>query len=144
MIALFLLIFAFQNAQATREVNLLQLVNSVQMNMNRMSSKMATFETKVQSLENEIKVRVDLKNFGQKWFCETKNHSYQAFEKSKWKLAIHYWNEGDWGIGFNQLAEVCKVAIHALSATLLKTKKADVSFILMEITKISDLAWKSF
>ena len=62
MIALFLLIFAFQNALA-EEVNLRQLVNSLQMNMNEMSSKMTTFETKVQSLENEIKVGVDLKNW---------------------------------------------------------------------------------
>ena len=62
MIALFLLIFAFQNALA-EEVNLRQLVNSLQMNMNEMSSKMITFETKVQSLENEIKVGADLKNF---------------------------------------------------------------------------------
>ena len=30
------------------------------------------------------------------------------------------------------------MVIHAFDATLLKTKKADVSFILMEITKISD------
>ena len=60
MIALFLLIFAFQNAQAMEEVNLRQLVNSLQINMNKMSTKMTTFETNVQSLENEIKVRAVL------------------------------------------------------------------------------------
>ena len=69
MIALFLLIFAFQNALA-EEVNLRQLVNNLQMNMNEMSSKMTTFETKIQSLDHEIKVGVDLKNF-ESW---TKNN----------------------------------------------------------------------
>ena len=58
MIALFLLIFAFQNTQATEEADLRKLVNSLQMNINEMGSKMTSFETKVQSLENEIKVRV--------------------------------------------------------------------------------------
>ena len=62
MISLFLLIFAFQNGLATEDANLRQLVNSLQLNMNEMSTKMATFETKVESLENEIKVRVVLKN----------------------------------------------------------------------------------
>ena len=59
MIALFLLIFAIQNVQA-EEVDLRQLVNSLQMNMNEMSTRMTLFETKVESMENEIKVRVDL------------------------------------------------------------------------------------
>ena len=63
MIILFLLSFGFQNGVATEESNLRQLVDSLQMNMNEMSNKMTTFETKVETLENEIKVRVDLKNF---------------------------------------------------------------------------------
>ena len=62
MISLFLLIFAFQNGLATEDANLRQLVNSLQLNMNEMSTKMATFETKVESLENEIKVRAVLEN----------------------------------------------------------------------------------
>ena len=60
MIGLFLLIFANQNV-ATEEANLPQLIKSLQMNMNEMSTKMTSFETKVESMENEIKVRVDLK-----------------------------------------------------------------------------------
>ena len=61
MISLFLLIFAFQNGLATEDANLRQLVNSLQLNINEMKTKMNIFETKVQSLENEIKVRVVLK-----------------------------------------------------------------------------------
>ena len=48
--------------QAAEEANLRQLINSLQMNMNEMSSKIISFETKVESMENEIKGRVDLKN----------------------------------------------------------------------------------
>ena len=62
MISLFLLIFAFRNGLATEDANLRQLVNSLQLNMNEMSIKMTTFVIKVESLENEIKVRVVLKN----------------------------------------------------------------------------------
>ena len=86
MISLFLLIFAFQNGLATEDANLRQLVNSLQLNMNEMSTKMATFETKVESLENEIKVRVVLNSrnlkskLHQKLFYGTENHSYQVFE----------------------------------------------------------------
>ena len=86
MIALFLLIFAFQNVQSTEEANLRQLVNSLQMNMNEMSSKMTSFETKVQSLENEIKARVvfeTVKTKIQLYYKNdflTENHSYQEFE----------------------------------------------------------------
>jgi len=73
MIGLFLLIFAIQNV-ATEEANLRQLVESLQMNMNEISTKMTTFETKVESMENEIKVRVDLKkSLHQKLSCEIWN-----------------------------------------------------------------------
>ena len=63
MILLFLLILTFRNGVATEEANLRQLMNSLQMNMNEISSKMTMFETKVENLENEIKVGVVLENF---------------------------------------------------------------------------------
>ena len=91
MIALFLLIFTYQNAQATEEVNLRQLVNSLQMNMNAMSSKMTTFDNKIQSLESEIKVGAELKNF-ESW---TKNNFLKLWINlsSIWKVKMKTWNQ---------------------------------------------------
>lgn len=60
-VLLFLLILTFRNGVATEEANLRQLMNSLQMNMNEISSKMTMFETKVENLENEIKVGVVLR-----------------------------------------------------------------------------------
>ena len=54
MISLFLLIIAFQNGMATEDGDLRQIVNSLQLTVNKMSGKMM-------HLENEVKVRVILK-----------------------------------------------------------------------------------
>ena len=134
MIALILLIFAFQNALA-EEANLRQLVNSLQMNMNEMSSKMITFETKVQSLENEIKVGVDLKNF-ESW---TKNN----FVKLRITPIKHLKSQNE---NLESIVEMKEIEELVLIDQLIfvfvryfwKPIKSDVSFILMEITKISD------
>ena len=78
--------------KAAEEADLSQLVNSLQMNMNKMSTKMTTFEAKVESMENEIKVRVDLKtlklqsknilwNLKSCKILKSGNNSYPAFEK---------------------------------------------------------------
>ena len=55
MISLFLLIFAFKNALASENETLRDVVNGLQMTMNEMSSKM-------ERLENDVKVRVILVN----------------------------------------------------------------------------------
>ena len=53
MISLFLLIFAFQDGLATEDGDLRQIVDQLQLTVNKMSGKMV-------NLENEVKVRVVL------------------------------------------------------------------------------------
>ena len=53
MISLFILIFAFQDGLATEDDDLRQIVDQLQLTVNKMSGKMM-------HLESEVKVRVDL------------------------------------------------------------------------------------
>ena len=55
MISLFLLIFTIQDGLATEDATLRDVVNGLQMTVNEMNSKM-------ERLENEVKVRVVLVN----------------------------------------------------------------------------------
>ena len=55
MISLFLLIFAIQDGLANEDATLRDVVNGLQITVNEMNSKM-------QRLENEVKVRVVLVN----------------------------------------------------------------------------------
>ena len=90
MISLFLLIFAIQDGLANEDATLRDVVNGLQITVNEMNSKM-------QRLENEVKVRVVLVNLNieQKIFPATENNSYQGSEKQKSRVGINRSNEGD-------------------------------------------------
>ena len=131
MISLFLLIFAIHDGLATEDATLRDVVNGLQMTVNEMNSKM-------ERLENEVKVRVILV-IHESWIRKVQQNSFcnrGSLLSRFWKAKTKSWNQSlKWKRSRNRFYE--NTGISKLRR-FLNRKKADVNYLLMEMTKITD------